>query len=47
MVHIFGRPISDKPTKSLNVKTEYMPIDVVRLVNIFNCLAYDWTVKDE
>jgi len=20
---------------------------VVRLVNIFNCLAYDWSIKDE
>ena len=27
-------------------KTEYMPRAVFWLVNIFNCLAYDWTVKD-
>jgi hypothetical protein len=28
-------------------KTKYLPIAVVQLVNIFKCLAYDWTVKDE
>jgi hypothetical protein len=27
------------------LKTKHMIIDVVRLVNIFNCLAYDWRVK--
>jgi hypothetical protein len=39
----FHRPISEEPTKSLGIKTEYTP----KLVNIFNCLAYDWIVKDE
>jgi hypothetical protein len=39
----FHRLISEEPTKSLGIKTEYTP----KLVNIFNCLAYDWIVKDE
>ena len=47
MVHIFNRPISDEPTKSLGMKTYYMPKAVVWLVDVFNCLAYDWTTKDE
>jgi len=25
MVHIFNQPISDEPTKSLGIKTEYTP----------------------
>ena len=29
-------------TKSLSIKTEYISRIFVRLVNIFNCLAYDW-----
>ena len=29
------------------LKPAFMLRTVVRLVNIFNCLAYDWTVKDE
>jgi len=29
------------------LKTEYMPRNVVWLVNISNCLAYDWVVKDD
>jgi hypothetical protein len=36
-----------EPTKSLRIKSEYTQRDVVRLVDIFNCLTYDWTVKDE
>jgi len=49
MFHIVNQPISAEPTKSLGIKTEYTPSVVVRsgLVNIFNCLAYDWTVKYE
>jgi len=49
MFHIVNRTISAEPTKSLGIKTEYTPNVVVlsRLVNIFNCLAYDWTVNDE
>ena len=43
----FKWPISDEPTKSWSIKTEYIPKAVVWLVNIFNCLAYDWTVKYE
>jgi hypothetical protein len=39
--------ISGEPTKSLGIKTQYTPSVVFRLVNIFNCLAYDWAVKDE
>jgi hypothetical protein len=46
-VYIFNQLISDEPNKSLGIKTEYMPRAVVRLDNIFNCLAYEWTVKDE
>jgi hypothetical protein len=47
--HIFNRPISDEPTISLGIKSEYVPRAVVQLVNIFNCLAYDsdWMDKDE
>jgi uncharacterized protein Yka (UPF0111/DUF47 family) len=40
-IHIIIRPISDKTITSLGFKTEYMPRAVVRLVKIFNCLAYD------
>jgi hypothetical protein len=43
-VYIFNQLISDEPNKSLGIKTEYMPRAVVRLDNIFNCLAYEWTV---
>ena len=46
-VRIFNEPIRDEPIKFLDNKTMYMPRAVIRLVNIFNCLAYDWTVKDE
>jgi hypothetical protein len=42
-VPVFNRPISDKFT---SIKTEFM-LRVVRLVNIFNSLAYDWMIKDE
>ena len=45
-VHVFNRPISDESTKYLSSKTEYSPTAVVRLVNIFNFLAYYWTIKD-
>ena len=40
---------TDQSPMSLIFETEYIPRDVVRLVNIniFNCLAYDWTVKDK
>jgi hypothetical protein len=44
-VHIFNRPIRNEPIKSLGFKIEYTPRSVVQLVNIFNCLAYDWMVK--
>lgn len=30
---------------NLLLKIEYTPSKVVRLVNIFNCFAYDWTVR--
>ena len=29
------------------LKAEYTPRTIVRLVNIFNCLAYDWMIKDK
>jgi len=43
-IHILNRPISNEPTKYLGIKIEYTPRDVVRQVNIFNCLAYEWIV---
>jgi hypothetical protein len=44
----FNRPISDELTKSLGIKSEYIPRAVVQLVNVFfYCVVYDWTVKDE
>ena len=46
-VHIFNRTINDVPKKSLAIKTEHTPNDVVRLVNKCSCLAYDWMVNDE
>ena len=45
--HIFNQPISNQPTKSLGIKADYMQRAVVPLVNIFNCLAFDWMVEDE
>ena len=30
---------------TIGIKPEYMPRAAVKLVNIFNCLAYDWMVK--
>jgi len=42
--HIFNRPISDDT--SSGIKTEYTSRDAVPLVNMYHCLAYDWTVKD-
>jgi hypothetical protein len=47
IVHIFNRPINDEPTKYLGIRTEFSPRTYDRLVNIFNRLAYNWTVKDE
>ena len=44
---LFNRPISDAFTKSLGIKTENTLKAVVRLVNIFKFLAYDWTGKDD
>jgi hypothetical protein len=44
---LFNRPISDAFTKSLGIKTENTLKAVVRLVNIFKFLAYDWTSKDD
>jgi hypothetical protein len=35
-----NRPIRDESTKSLGIKTMYMPRYIVQLVNMFNCLAY-------
>jgi hypothetical protein len=35
-----------EPTKYLGIKTAYTPRAVIPLVNIFNCLTFDWTVKD-
>jgi hypothetical protein len=36
-----------EPTKCWGIKTEYLSRAVVPFVNMFNCLAYDWTFKDE
>jgi hypothetical protein len=36
----------DEPTKSFGIKTEYMPRAAVQK-GIFNCLAYDWALKNE
>jgi hypothetical protein len=33
--------------KSFTIKTEHTPSAVVRLVNNYNCSAYDSMVKDE
>lgn len=30
-----------------NLKDEHSKRDVVILVNLFNCIAYDWTVRDD
>jgi hypothetical protein len=46
-VHIINQPNSDVPMKSFAIKTEHTPSVVVRLVNNYNCPAYDWMVKDE
>ena len=32
---------------SIQYRLVLLPRDVVRLVNIFNCLAYNWTAKYE
>ena len=40
---VFDRPNSNEPSKALGV----LKRAVVRLVNIFNSRAYDWTVKDK
>jgi hypothetical protein len=32
---------------NLPIKIESIPRAVLQLVNRFNCLSYDWTVKDE
>ena len=39
IIHIFNQPIRDEPIKSWGIKTENTPRVVIRLVNIFNCLA--------
>ena len=46
-IHIFNQPISDKPSKSWGIETEHTLKSVVQLVNIFNCLAFNWTLKDK
>jgi hypothetical protein len=43
-VHICNRLISDEPSKSLSIKTEYKSKAVVTIVNILISLPYDWTV---
>ena len=44
---LFNRSISDGLTKSLGIKTEHTLKAVVRLVNIFKFLVYDWTSNDD
>ena len=34
-------------TESLGINTQYMPRALVRLANLFNCLAYDWTIESK
>jgi hypothetical protein len=47
-VHIFSGLISSKPTKSLGIKTVYAKsCCMIAPYDIFKCLAYDWTAKDE
>ena len=46
-IHIINRPIIDEFIKFLGMKADYATRAVVPVVNIFNCLSYDWTVKDE
>jgi len=47
-VHIFSGLISSKPTKSLGIKTVYAKsCCMITPYDIFKCLAYDWTAKDE
>jgi len=41
-VHIVTGPIRDEPTR---IQTKHMLRADVQLVNIFNCLAFDWIVK--
>jgi hypothetical protein len=38
---------SDQPAMSLLLNTEPTQRANVRLGNIFNCLAYNWMIKDE
>jgi len=46
-VHFYNQPISDEPTNFCDNLIEHMPKAVVRLVNIFNCLAYGWTFNHD
>ena len=46
-VYIFNRLIRDAPSNSLGIKTEYTLRALVRLVNLINCLPYDWMFKTE
>ena len=43
----FHQQISDEPTKSTNIKTKQTMRDAVWFVNLYNCIAYDWMIKDE
>ena len=47
MVHTYNVSISDESTKSRKIHVKHSLRDVVRLVSIFDCLAYDWKVKNE
>jgi len=38
---------TDQSAMSLDIKTEYTPRAVVRLIDIFDCLACEWAVKGE
>ena len=44
--HIFNRLINGNPIKSVDIKPEHTIRTVMRLVNILNCLAYDFPVID-
>ena len=45
-VHIFNRPISDELIESLGIKTDTCQ-KLLSDWSLYNCLAYDWMVKDE
>jgi hypothetical protein len=35
------------PSCTLGTKAKHIPSAIMRIIKIFNCLAYDWPVEDE